>query len=105
MQIGSGHTETSYPCSDHFMKDCFVETSLMVAKFEIKRKERSDLRLCRIFREKGCAGSSPFFKEESCQLQIMFPSRGLSSGLSDESPFARVDRRDCLFPPARTDKA
>ena len=35
MQIESGPTATSYLCSNHFTKDCLVENSLMVAKFEI----------------------------------------------------------------------
>ena len=34
----SGPTATSSLCSDNFTEDCFVETSLMAAKFEIKTR-------------------------------------------------------------------
>ena len=33
LRIESGPTATSHLCSDHFTKDCFVETSRMAAKF------------------------------------------------------------------------
>ena len=33
MRIESRPKATLYPCSDHFTKDCFVETSLIAAKF------------------------------------------------------------------------
>ena len=72
----SGHTATSYLCSDHFTEDCFVETSLMAAEFRIKmRKTLRPDAVPTIFERKvgqGTAPSSSKKRAASCNTELRY---------------------------------